>query len=185
MSHAHAAAPVGGTIWTRPFKVLFALFVLGMALFLIPENAISLVVFAVDSKAPVLSGQEEALFDWAGEETPSDAVFIDSADRVEMLVRGPRRQYWGNSGYAYQWGYPAEAMERRRALRDAVYEGTLTAEQLDDLRALGAPVFVIGRESDHPGIGARLLARPDRFRAVFSEGDLWVFEVRIPEGPRS
>ncbi|HEX6853320.1 MAG TPA: Ni/Fe-hydrogenase cytochrome b subunit [Candidatus Polarisedimenticolaceae bacterium] len=31
MSHAHSAAPVGGTIWTRPFKVLFAIFVLGMA----------------------------------------------------------------------------------------------------------------------------------------------------------
>ena len=31
MSHAHAA-PVGGTIWTKPFKTIFAIFVLGMAL---------------------------------------------------------------------------------------------------------------------------------------------------------
>ena len=169
----------------RGSRRLRGAFVVCMALFLIPENGISLAVFAADSKAPVISAEERALFEWIAEETPPDAVFIDSADRVDVLVRGPRRQYWGVPSYASQWGYPLDEMARRRALRDAVYEGLLSIEQMDALRALHAPVYVVARETDLPGSGARLAARPDLFRQVFAAGKVRVFEIRVPGGARS
>jgi hypothetical protein len=169
----------------RGSRRLRALFIVGMGLFLIPENAISLAVYAVDSKAPVISEEEAAMFDWIGEESPADAVFIDSADRADVLVRGPRRQYWGIPSYASQWGYALDEMARRRALRDSVYEGTLSLEQLDALRALHAPVYVVAREADLPGVGARLQARRDLFRQVFAADGVRIFEIRVPGGARS
>ncbi len=174
-------------VWERlrGSRRLRAAFIVGMGLFLIPENAIMLAVFAVDSKAPVVSAEERAMFEWIGEETPPDAVFIDSADRSDVLVRGPRRQYWGIPSYAKQWGYPVDEMARRRALRDDVYEGSLTLDQLDALRALHAPVYVLARENDFPGIGNRLRAQRDLYRPVFAAGTVRVFEIRIPGGARS
>jgi hypothetical protein len=102
-----------------------------------------------------------------------------------VLVRGPRRQYWGIPSYASQWGYALDEMARRRALRDSVYEGTLSLEQLDALRALHAPVYVVAREADLPGVGARLQARRDLFRQVFAADGVRVFEIRVPGGARS
>jgi len=146
-------------------------------MFLVPENALIFSAFVVDSRPPVVTAGEQALYAWIGSETPRDAVFLDSADRPDVLVRGPRRQYWGTQAYAMLWDYSGDEMARRRGLRDSVYAGSLDAEQLADLSRLDAPVFVIAREGDVPGIGERLLTRPGLFRPVYHDGPLRVFRV--------
>ena len=161
----------------RRLRVLFAAF---LFLYLVPENALLWTAYVTEGSPAPLSPAETHLYAWIGRETPADAVFIDSHDRTEVLVRGPRRQYWGLPAYAYQWGYDREVMALRRRTRDEVYaSGDLDPKEIAGLAALHAPVYVIAREEDTPGAGRRLAERPARYRRVWAEDGLAVFRVRL------
>ena len=122
---------------------------------------------------------ETAAYAWAREHTPPDAVFIDENDVVRVPVQASRDLYWGNEGYAFNWGYdPAEMLARRR-LRDAVFSpGGPSAEDRLRLQALGRPVFVIYRTriDEFTDDAERFLARPG-FRGRFTAERVSVFEV--------
>jgi hypothetical protein len=166
----------------RKLRIAFAVL---LALYLVPENALQWTGYYVQASPPALTPAEQHLYAWIGRETPADAVFLDSNDRAEVVVRGPRRQYWGIPSYAEQWGYDREAVGLRRRTRDAVYgTGKLTPPEVAGLAALHAPVYVITRETDTPGAAARLAALPRRYRRVWSEDGLAVFRMRLP-GSRS
>ena len=178
---AGCAVPLLWERWRgRPrLRAAFAAF---LVLFLVPENAMRLASYIVEDEGPGTTAAERALYDWIGTETPRDAVFLDSGDRVDVLVRGPRRQYWGLASFAEQWGYSRRAMDERRGLRDAVYgDAPLARERFAGILGLGVPVYVVAREADRPGIHERLGARPDLFREVFRAEGHAVF--RMVPGP--
>ena len=154
-------------------------FAVALFLFLVPENGFRYAGYVADRHAPVLSDSEVALYAWIRDHTERDAIFLDSNDRVDILLRGPRRQYWGKEAYAMQWGYNLEEMNRRRAVRDAVYDiaaRPYPVEPVLDLLRLDAPAYVVVRESDVPG-GGGLLSHSENLTGVFSTGDIRVFRV--------
>jgi hypothetical protein len=160
------------------------LFVAFLVLFLLPDNALRYASYLTERPPGPLSAEETALYRWIAEATPRDAVFLDSADRVDVLLRGPRAQYWGKQAYAEQWGYSREELARRRGLRDALYApGDFDRALLAPLGALGRPAFVVVREEDAPGAADRLAARGDLFRRVFREGGFHVFRVTADVRP--
>jgi len=162
----------------RGLRIAFAAL---LVLYLVPENAFRWTGFYAQTPPPAPTPAERDLYAWIGAETAPDAVFIDSDDRVQVVVRGPRRQYWGDTVYAYGWGYDREEVALRRRTRDAIYEtGDLTGAEIRDLDALDAPVYVITREADTPGAAARLAARPARYRRVWREDGLAVFRMKLP-----
>jgi hypothetical protein len=145
--------------WTNGGKR--GLLVVLLVLVTLPVNALRLASFVAESRGPERTAAEERVLAWLGSATPRDAVVIDSADRVDVLVYAPRRQYWGIEAYADQWGYDAGEMDRRRALRDRLYTGPCPSpEDLRPLRDLPAPVYVVLREGDAPGRAACFDAHP-------------------------
>ncbi len=160
-------------------RVAFALL---LVLFLLPENAFRWWGFYGEAAPPALTAAEHDLYSWVRDDTPRDAVFVDSADRMEVVVRGPRRQYWGIPAYAEQWGYDPAEMALRQAVRDSVYaSGRIGPAGKADLASLHAPVYVIVRDEDTPGAADRLLALPRRYRPLFHEDGIRVFRIVLPD----
>ncbi len=179
---AGGAVPLLWERWRgrRGRRILLAVF---LVLFLVPENALFTAAFWHDSAPPAVTPDEAALYDWIGSGTPPEAVFLDSDDRADVLVLGPRRQYWGIPSYARQWGYDPAEMAARRGVRDAVYGPEAPARAaIEPALALGFPLYVVAREGDTPGIIARLDSRPSLFQEVFRHGSVAVFRVSPSPG---
>jgi len=146
------------------------------ALLLLPENAIALYGYARTPRRAFLSPSEEALARWVGRHTPRDAVFIDSGDRVFLLVAGPRRYYWGTQTYARMWGYRRDLMEPRKRLRDELYrEGELSASSLALLAHIPWETYVIGRGEE--GLEGKVRRHPEIFQQVWKLQDLTLYRI--------
>jgi len=135
-----------------------------------------------DESFETVSDQEKATYSWIQSKTPRDAVFIEENDGVRVPVLASRDIYWGTEGYARNWGYPEDEMVRRKRLRDAIFsEAGPSPEDVERLKALGRPVFVIYRlKSDELiDVGERFHAHPDIFRGRFSTQEIAVWEVQF------
>jgi hypothetical protein len=141
-----AAFAVGGInrLWESPRGRAFA--VAFVAVCTLPLGGVYMYQAAGDADTLSFAEDEMATYRWIEKATPADGVFIDSGDNVRIPVMAARDLYWGNETYARNWGYPTAEMYLRRATRDSTYsEGGLTTEQLDALRALDRPVYVLCR----------------------------------------
>ena len=171
---------------------------------LIPASALCWTGYLLDPPDPAPSPEETSLAAWLRDQTPRDAVVLDSGDRVDILVRAPRRQLWGRETYARIWGYDPAEMNRRRLVRDVFlgaagpWDETAWREALADTarvtRALdllhdlagqvGGPVYVVWRPEDHGGLDAvgTPLSRPP-FETQWSNPAAAVYRY-LPPGER-
>jgi hypothetical protein len=104
-------------------------------------------------------GPREELYAWIRDNTPTDAVFLDDDIDIPALAQRqlyiPPRRLWRpppRRGYGLvrnildlQTGYGSGIVESRSALIEQVYnpEVPLTRSQLDALRALPGPAYII------------------------------------------
>lgn len=170
-------AAVGLAGWART-RARVALLLLLLA----PANLIGWAGYWGDPDGGGRPADLRAACDWMARSTPVNAVVLDNRDRCDALVLVPRDQFWGRQAYADQWGYDRYEMERRRALRDTVYDAArpVTAADLKFLGRLQRPIFVIWRRDDFTS-GAdftKLDATPDQFERVFESPTVRVYRVR-------
>jgi hypothetical protein len=134
-----------------------------------------------DPSVLAVGEQERAVYHWIAKSTPPDAVFIEENDLVRVPVLASRDLYWGNEGYARNWGYPRAEMQARRRLRDAVFspEGPSEVDVMQ-LRTLGRRVFVIYRMKENDLINAHeRFQNTRRFRGKFATTEVAVWEVLL------
>jgi hypothetical protein len=146
----------------------------------LPLNAIYFYHAWRDATVFPLHDDERAAYAWIARATPRDAIFIEEDDIVRVPVLAGRDQYWGNEAYAYNWGYPAEEITRRRSVRDAVFaQGGLSEEAAAELRALERPVYVVYRRQDGDVIDANERFVGDaRYAGHFAAPRIAVFELK-------
>jgi hypothetical protein len=119
---------------------------------LLPVNLLATLAYYNTKTGPVMSPAEKEVSAWVRMNTPRDALFIDSEDRVILLVTGPRRYYWGIQAYANLWGYNAEEMARRRHVRGNLYSNApIDLATFETLSSIPNDLYIIVRE---PGSGA-------------------------------
>jgi hypothetical protein len=149
------------------------------AVLLLPVNIIATGGYYNTPSEVVVTPLEMEVSEWVGDNTPRDAVFFDSNDRVFLLVTGPRRYYWGIESYAMNWGYRDAEMAKRRNARNALYATSpLDAATLETLGTINAEVYVIVREGE-PGISGmeKFKRYPEIFHEVFSSGSIRVLRI--------
>jgi hypothetical protein len=148
----------------------------GLLLLLVPVNALYVAAVWFERDRPAVPAAEGELYAVLAAETPPDAVILDTAERDDVLVRVPRRQFWGREPYARQWGYDPMHMSVRRAVRDAWNPPGAPPRSVDPraVRALDAfaavdvgPLYLVWRPEDHDGL---------RFAEAFSPRDRARFE---------
>lgn len=123
--------------------------VLLFALILLPANLIATLGYYNTSTPAIVSPMEEKISAWVAENTARDAIFIDSNDRVFLLVTGPRRYYWGIIAYSEQWGYDFDEMKKRKHVRDNLFgKGPIDKETLDAIASLKQDLYIVVREPD-------------------------------------
>jgi hypothetical protein len=148
-------------------------------LLLLPVNTLALSAYFNTHVAPRLSAEERQIASWARKETPRDAIFFDSGDRVFLLNAGPRRYFWGRQVFANMWQYNQAEIKRRRHVRDSLYSGAeLDSIALAELGAFPEDVFIIVRRDEDQG---RAYAGISRHRELFeprvSAGSISIWEV--------
>jgi len=133
-----------------------------MAVILVPVNLLFVLVLLVEPGEPSPGPAERDLYRWIGAHTNSRTVVLDTAERDDILLRVPRRQYWGREPYARQWGYPVDEMDKRRSVRDAWVSPELATvvspadrrracdTLLDFARDTGDSVLLVLRPGDFP-----------------------------------
>jgi hypothetical protein len=149
------------------------------ALLLVPVNAFALLGFYNTPKGEVVTLAESSVSHWVRRETPRDAVFIDSRDRVFLLITGPRRYYYGRETYADQWGYSKTVMAQRRHLRDNLYadEPFFRSTLLELGNMKWQPYIIVRIGEDGLSGPARFDRFPNLFEKVYESGPIVVFKV--------
>ena len=147
--------------------------------FLVPVNALVLVSCYLYDTPEVVSAQDRDLTQWALDNTPRDAVFIDGDEQVSMLVTGPRRYYFGLESYARHWSYDRHEMARRFHVRRSLLTGApMDGTTIGALGRFPSPLYVIARD-----VGTRVDPAV-RFLGAYFEAVLYtpsglrVFRVR-------
>lgn len=146
---------------------------------LLPVNVLMTAAYYRTSPKREITAEESRVAAWVSSETPREALFLDSGDRVFLLVAGPRRYYWGRESYAEQWGYPREEMATRRRVRDNLFSShPITNTSLQAIGRLENELYVVARD-DEPATGGsgRFTAYPGVFREVYRQGAIVIFEV--------
>ena len=164
--------------WAGTRRKLFAAF---LVIYLVPENAMLLAAFAVEDPIPAPTPSEVAFEAWSGKNTPSSAIFIDTPERLDLLVRGPRRLYFGREAYAEQWGYPKEEMARRWELvkRLLGVGGGGRIAGLEALDTLDGDVYVVVRDRDRSsGVPAAVESPGEPFDRVYDHDGIRVYRYR-------
>ncbi len=151
---------------------------------MVPNTVILYAAYVADPGPAKSRPEEGAMYEWIGEATAREAVFLENGDRVGMVVLGPRRLIWGQDSYAHQWGYDRDEMSRRRELRDRVYSGRpLNARDAEELAGFGEEVYVVVRSEDFDGADAGRLADSPYLELEYSDPYADVYRVR-PPSPR-
>ena len=146
---------------------------------LIPLNLLLAASYYNTSPKREISDVESVVATWVAAETSREALFLDSDDRVFLLVAGPRRYYWGRESYAEQWGYPSDEMSRRKHVRDNVFStGPLDRATFSAMGSMESDLYIIARD-DEPTTGGstRLATYPGIFHEVFRKSEIAIFEV--------
>jgi hypothetical protein len=150
---------------------------------IVPNTVLLYAAYVADHGPARVEPAEEALYGWIARSTPRDAVFLENGDRVGLVVAGPRRQLWGHDSYAFQWGYDAAEMARRRALRDEVFSGNeLTRETAAALTEYAEHVYVIVRSADFGEEQLGVFSHSPYLTPEYSDSCARVYRV-WPPGP--
>jgi hypothetical protein len=167
---------------TRGRRALIA----GLCVLAIAPNTVLLYAAYVADPGPErVKPDEVAMYEWIGDNTPRDGIFLENADRVDLVVMGPRRQLWGHDSYAFQWGYEATEMAKRRALRDEVFSGGgITESTVAALAGYGGQFFVIVRHEDFGGDQLRGFERSPHLSQVYTDSCADVYHVLTPHSPK-
>jgi hypothetical protein len=145
---------------------------------LVPVNALALLGYASTPTEPWVTTAERSMSWWAQEETPRDAVFIDSKERVPLLVTGPRRYYFGKRSYAEQWGYPKAIVEQRQHVHDNLYsEDALDEATIAALGRIQYEVYVVARDTERDTNPTKLERYPSLFSRVYSRDGITIWKV--------
>ncbi|HEX5131840.1 MAG TPA: hypothetical protein VFX92_05065 [Candidatus Krumholzibacteria bacterium] len=146
-------------------------------LFALPVNGLA---FAACFRTPtetVVTAPEARLSAWVREYTARDALFIDQADRVFLVVTGPRRYLFGSWPYAQQWGYPRLEMARRLHTLNVLYQnGPLDAVALEELSSRREALYVVVRPQDVIA-GAAVATHGALFTPVFQDPEISLYAV--------
>ena len=149
-----------------------------IVLLLVPVNALALLGYASTPTEPWVTSAERSMSWWAQEETSRDAVFIDSKDRVPLLVTGPRRYYFGKRSYAEQWGYPKAIVEEREHVRENLYsEDPIDEATLAALGRIQNEVYVVARDTEADTNPTKLERYPSLFLRVYARDGISVWKV--------
>jgi hypothetical protein len=153
-----------------------------LLLLLLPANLVGWAGYWGDPDRSDRPADVRAAYAWLAGSTPADAVMIDNRERCDMVVTVPRAQFWGREAYAEQWGYSDWEMERRRGLRDLLYDPArpVTAADLKLLERLKRPVYVLWRRDDFTSAAefTKLDAVPDLFERAFDSPTVRIYRVR-------
>lgn len=145
----------------------------------VPLNLIQFLGYLYQPTDPLLGPGEIEAVQWVQTDTPREAVFIDSGDRMFLAPTAPRRYFWGSQKYASQWGYNKKEMDRRRKVRDNLYSAApIERSTFEALSQLVPEIYVIVR-SDRPDNGAadKFSGYPDIFLKKFTAGPITIYEV--------
>lgn len=167
-----------------------------LALLLVPSNLLILPAYLAERDPRTYRAHEKDAFAWIDEHAPVDAIVFDSQDRDRPGVEIQRRMYWSHEQYATTHEYPKVEMDRRRALRDALYRPAgPDSAAVAGLHAIPAAVYVIVRAGAAvpgpgfpPGNGPTTgsFARGDRdplaalgsFERLYETDDVRVYRLR-------
>jgi len=166
----------------------------GLVFLLAPATGLFGAALLAEKPPASPSAEERDLYAWLGRETPPETIVLDTAGRVEVTVRVPRRQYWGRELYSRLWGYDPEEMERRREVRNALAGRDIRWEDLYAPRAIAAvarlglfsrarrwPVLVLWRRPDHGGTGSSAGGPlPPGLRLAWENESVSVYRVEVP-----
>ncbi len=132
---------------------------------------------------------EQVVYAWIREQTEPDAVFLDAGQRDLIMVHGRRRLYLGTRTGVEQFAFPPLETGRRMAVMADLYgECRDLAGDVESLRALRRPVYVLCRPEDGPaGSGpVPCVARhPERFAEALRVSGYRVYRLREPQGPET
>lgn len=176
-----AALAAGGFgLWMEKRRRIAAVIVY-VALCTIPLNAVYFALAFQDPSQYAVSDSEKAVYEWIQTSTTEDAIFLEQNDNVRVPVLAARDLYWGTEGYAHNWGYPDDEMDRRRALRAALFGGgELARADLEPVAALGKPFYIMMRDSNTVNKDLfKMVSRQPFLKERFSAGDIVVFEVEL------
>jgi hypothetical protein len=175
---ALAALAVGGLDrWTAHGR-RYAAAVAYVALCTLPLSAVYFAGAFSDRSKFVITQSELSVYDWIRKTTRKEAIFLEGNDIVRIPVLASRDQYWGTETYARNWGYSAEELAPRRALRDAVFgEGEIDYALFEHAESLDRPFYIILRDI-HSDEGRRFKRLSDRpfLTGKFLSESIAVFE---------
>jgi hypothetical protein len=149
LAHLGLAVVAGGVLgrfWDRGSTATRRRLVLYLVALTVPTTLLLTATYIGERDPRTYLPHEKEAFLWIDEHAPKEAIVFDSQDRDRPGVEIPRRMYWGHEQFAATHEYPKVEINRRRALRDALFGpiGPLPS-QVAELRAIGAPVYVIVR----------------------------------------
>ncbi len=157
-----------------------------------PVNVIAMIGYSGTRTFKLVSAAEMKVSEWVGKNTPRNAVFLDSGDRVFLLVTGPRRYYWGTDPYSRLWGYDRNEMRKRRHVRDNLFsQDQLDTVTIGALGSISEDVYIIARDAEASKIldktgGERILESAgmkkfarytDFFQTVYSLDGITILRV--------
>jgi hypothetical protein len=133
----------------------------------LPSSVLLIQGFARDSRTPGSHGypdspDEIAVFDYLRDQSPRDAVIVDSSvsHHPPCSAYSHRRAFYGGYIWAELTGYPKEEMARReRAVVNLLFEPHVCDSTCHILAAAGRPVYIVAREHFPEGTKLRGLPR--------------------------
>lgn len=161
-----------------------------LLLFLVPP-ALTIRGFVLDRpQNPVemrranVTAEDRAVFQWIAANTPVNAVVMENANNYKMMpIYAHRRNFYPNPWAVAVLGYGGEKVERYLAVRDGFFgPAGPRAADLETLRAIGAPVYIVLWREDWEGsaaLGERFDRLPDLFEPVFRSGVARIYRTRL------
>ena len=179
-----AAAGVGAAIAALSRRIGAAPAWALAALVLLPSALLQANGFARQSDAWGLAGwpetkDEVAVFDWLRDQTPLDAVVIDSQyfSSSSVAAYSGRRGLFGGMRQAALVGYPRDEMvARERAVTNLLFGTGLRDSTWQVLRAVKSDLFVVARRTPPrdlvapmpPGLQVDPIGKLDRLETLFA-----------------
>jgi hypothetical protein len=166
-------------------KKFTRLLILALIPCLIATDSVAILAFLRD-EGPRKGGRmsfdkdECSAYQWVSRFTQRDALFLDSEDRTELVVTGPRRILWGGDSFAVGWGYNPEDMKRRKeAIGEVFGEGRLSSHVTDFLGSFEVPVYLFLRKGDvAPSVWNGFEENRTALRKVYENPSIRVYELQ-------
>jgi hypothetical protein len=146
---ALAAGSAVPLIWQRTRGVGRALFALALVVVLVPRTALGVAGYLGAPPPPAFAPDAREAVAWLHEHTPADAVVVDL--RPDLALAAYREALYGRRPDDWTVAYRSNAMVRRSGAHYDLLRGAdLGPEEVDLLRALHAPIYVVRRLPQAP-----------------------------------